>query len=119
MICRPTIVDDVLNRAFHKVGLIVGRHPGYFVIIPVLLACICITGYQKIHYEIDPEYLFTPINGPAKIERAIVEENFKVNYSYHFSVGRITRPGMSISSFTLVTFLNDKDLGVCITLVVL
>ncbi|XP_076630786.1 patched domain-containing protein [Colletes latitarsis] len=88
-----TCVDDFLNRAFHKLGLVVGRHPGYFVVIPILLACICFTGYQRIHYEIDPEYLFSPTNGPSKTERAIVEHYFKVNYSHHFSIGRITRPG--------------------------
>ncbi|XP_029659497.1 patched domain-containing protein 1 isoform X2 [Formica exsecta] len=87
-----TCVDDFLNRAFYKVGLIVGRHPGYFVIVPILLACICFTGYQRIHYEIDPEYLFSPVNGPSKTERAIVEQYFKVNYSHQFNVGRITRP---------------------------
>ncbi|XP_071874799.1 patched domain-containing protein isoform X3 [Bombus fervidus] len=88
-----TCVDDFLNRAFHKLGLVVGRHPGYFVIVPVLVACICFTGYQKIHYEIDPEYLFSPTNGPSKMERAIVEQYFKVNYSHKFNLGRITRPG--------------------------
>lgn len=93
MSCGLTCVDDFLNRAFHRVGLIVGRHPGYFVIIPVLLACICITGYQQIRYEIDPEYLFSPMNGPGKTERVIVESFFKVNYTSRFNVGRITRPG--------------------------
>ncbi|XP_017764306.1 PREDICTED: patched domain-containing protein 3 [Eufriesea mexicana] len=88
-----TCVGDFLNRAFYKLGLVVGRHPGYFVIVPVLLACICFTGYQRIHYEIDPEYLFSPTNGPSKMERAIVEQYFKVNYSHRFNLGRITRPG--------------------------
>lgn len=88
-----TCVDDFLNRAFYKLGLTVGRHPGYFVIVPILMACICFTGYQRINYEIDPEYLFSPVNGPSKTERAIVEQYFKVNYSHQFNVGRITRPG--------------------------
>ncbi|XP_033337627.2 patched domain-containing protein isoform X1 [Megalopta genalis] len=88
-----TCVDEFLNRAFHKLGLVVGHHPGYFVVIPVLLAFICFTGYQRIHYEIDPEYLFSPTNGPSKMERAIVEQYFKVNYSHRFNLGRITRPG--------------------------
>ncbi|XP_031829962.1 patched domain-containing protein isoform X3 [Nomia melanderi] len=88
-----TCVDDFLNRAFHKLGLVVGHHPGYFVVIPVLVACICFTGYQRINYEIDPEYLFSPTNGPSKTERAIVEQYFKVNYTSQFSLGRITRPG--------------------------
>ncbi|XP_058795764.1 patched domain-containing protein 3 [Phymastichus coffea] len=88
-----TCVDDFLNKAFFKIGLTVGRHPGYFVIVPVLLGCICLTGYQRITYEIDPEYLFSPINGPGKAERAVVEEHFQVNYSDKFSIARITRPG--------------------------
>lgn len=95
-----TCVDDFLNRAFYKLGLVVGRHPGYFVIVPILLACICFTGYQRIHYEIDPEYLFSPVNGPGKTERAIVEQYFKVNYSHQFNVGRITRPGESLVDYS-------------------
>lgn len=92
--CRLTIVDDVLNRSFYKLGLIVGRNPGYFVIIPILLTLLMITGYQRIYYEMDPEYLFSPVSGQGKYERRIVEEHFKVNYSHRFSVGRITRAGM-------------------------
>ncbi|XP_035436097.2 patched domain-containing protein 3 [Spodoptera frugiperda] len=91
--CRLTIVDDVLNRSFYKLGLVVGRQPGYFIIIPVLLTLLMITGYQRIHYEMDPEYLFSPVSGQGKYERRIVEENFKVNYSHRFNVGRITRAG--------------------------
>ncbi|KOB73415.1 putative cholesterol transport protein [Operophtera brumata] len=85
--CRLTIVDDVLNRSFYKLGLIVGRNPGYFIIIPVLLTLLMITGYQRIYYEMDPEYLFSPVSGQGKFERRIVEEHFKVNYSHRF--GRV------------------------------
>ncbi|KAH9645899.1 hypothetical protein HF086_010098 [Spodoptera exigua] len=91
--CRLTIVDDVLNKSFYKLGLVVGRQPGYFIIIPLLLTLLMITGYQRIHYEMDPEYLFSPVSGQGKYERRIVEENFKVNYSHRFNVGRITRAG--------------------------
>lgn len=49
--------------------------------------------FQQIKYEIDPEYLFSPIRGEGKTERAVVEEFFKVNYTHRFNVGRITRPG--------------------------
>lgn len=93
MTCGVTCVDNLLNRSFFKLGLIVGRHPGYFLIVPVLLSLLCITGYQQIKYEIDPEYLFSPISGEGKTERNIVEEYFKVNYTHRFNVGRITRPG--------------------------
>lgn len=101
-----TCVDDFLNRAFHKLGLVVGHHPGYFVVVPVLLACICFTGYQRIHYEIDPEYLFSPINGPSKIERAVVEQYFKVNYSHSFNLGRITRPGEFLLKLQFEPFMS-------------
>lgn len=102
MKCKLTFVDDTLNRSFYKLGYLVGKNPGYFIIIPILLACICVTGYQRLHYEIDPEYLFSPENGPGKHERAIVEEHFKVNYSHLFSVSRITRPG----ELLLIIFRN-------------
>lgn len=91
--CKLTFVDDILNRSFYKLGLIVGRQPGYFIIVPVLLTLLMITGYQRVHYEMDPEYLFSPVSGQGKLERRIVEEYFKVNYSHRFNVGRITRPG--------------------------
>lgn len=99
MLCKLTIVDDVLNRTFYKLGLCVGKRPGYFIIIPILLTLLMITGYQRIHYEMDPEYLFSPVQGQGKLERSIVEEYFKVNYSHRFNVGRITRAGMSILLF--------------------
>ncbi|KAI5641695.1 patched family domain-containing protein [Phthorimaea operculella] len=91
--CKLTIVDDVLNRSFYKLGFVVGRNPGYFIIIPVLLTLLMITGYQRVYYEMDPEYLFSPVSGQGKLERRIVEEHFKVNYSQRFNVGRITRAG--------------------------
>lgn len=91
--CGMTCVDDALNRSFYKLGVIVGKHPGYFLIVPFLLTLLCITGYQRIKYEIDPEYLFSPVRGEGKAERAIVEEFFKVNYTSRFNVGRITRAG--------------------------
>lgn len=96
--CSKTFMDNFLNRSFYKLGYIVGEHPGYFIIVPILLACICFTGYQRIEYEIDPEYLFTPINGPGKIERAVVEQYFNVNYTHNFNLGRITRAGKTFYS---------------------
>lgn len=91
--CGVSWVDEWLTRTFFRVGLFVGRHPGYFIIVPVLLTALCMTGYQRVRYEMDPEYLFCPINGEAKAERAVVEKYFKTNYSSRFNVGRITRPG--------------------------
>lgn len=87
------IVDEKLNKSFYKLGLLVGNHPGYFIIIPILLTLIGITGYQQIKTNIDPEYLFSPVNGAGKYERAVVEDLFKTNYTSRFNVARITRAG--------------------------
>ena len=45
------------------------RTPGYFIIVPILLTALCASGFQRIYYEADPEYLFSPIDGEAKFER--------------------------------------------------
>ena len=91
--CGLTFVDKLLTKSYYHLGVFIGNNPGYFIIIPVIMTLLCATGYQRIHYEIDPEYLFSPINGEGKHERAVVEEFFKPNYTSRFNVGRITRPG--------------------------
>ncbi|XP_023294117.2 patched domain-containing protein 3 [Lucilia cuprina] len=93
MTCGISCVDKTLNKTFFHLGVFIAKHPGYFIIVPILLTLLCITGYQQLKYQIDPEYLFSPINGEGKAERAIVEQYFKVNYTHRFNVGRITRPG--------------------------
>lgn len=40
-----SIVDTMLNKSFYILGKFIGRNPGYFIIIPVLLTIICITGW--------------------------------------------------------------------------
>ncbi|XP_055600354.1 patched domain-containing protein 3 [Uranotaenia lowii] len=110
MTCGISCVDNALNRSFYKLGLFIGRHPGYFLIVPVLLALLCMTGYQQIRYEIDPEYLFSPIRGEGKSERAIVENYFKVNYTHRFNVGRITRPGRFGRVIVISKDENNKNL---------
>ncbi|XP_039479031.1 patched domain-containing protein 1 isoform X3 [Drosophila santomea] len=92
MTCGISCVDKTLNKSFYHLGISIAKHPGYFIIIPVLLTLLCMTGYQQLKYQIDPEYLFSPIAGEGKTERAIVEQYFKVNYTHRFNVGRITRP---------------------------
>lgn len=87
------IVDELLNKSFFKLGLLVGQHPGYFLVVPVFLTLLGMTGFQRMHTNIDPEYLFSPLNGEGKQERAIVEGYFKVNYNSRFNVARITRAG--------------------------
>ncbi|KAA0200941.1 hypothetical protein HAZT_HAZT005246, partial [Hyalella azteca] len=85
--------DSFLNRSFYKLGANIATNTGYYIIIPILLTAICATGFQRIQYEDDPEYLFAPTNGRAKQERAVVEEFFKVNFTWDFHPARVTRNG--------------------------
>ncbi|XP_060529201.1 patched domain-containing protein 3 [Cylas formicarius] len=103
------VVDNYLNKSFYKLGLVVGKHPGYFLIVPVLVTLLGMTGYQQMHNNIDPEYLFSPVNGAGKHERNVVETFFKVNYTSRFNVARITRAGR-FGRVILTTKDGDKNM---------
>ncbi|XP_055952841.1 patched domain-containing protein 3-like [Argiope bruennichi] len=87
------VVDRLVSTLFRKLGREIADKPGYFVIVPILVAALFGSGWQRIRYEDDPEYLFTPTNGRSKVERRIVETLFPMNSSQNFDLGRITRPG--------------------------
>nr|XP_053643838.1 patched domain-containing protein 3-like [Cherax quadricarinatus]XP_053643839.1 patched domain-containing protein 3-like [Cherax quadricarinatus] len=86
-------LEHFLRRSFYRLGYTVAEHYGYFIMIPLFLTALLATGFQRIKYEDDPEYLFSPRSGFAKRERAIIEENFSLNFSSNFSPSRITRLG--------------------------
>lgn len=85
-------VDKTLRKFFYWLGFNIGQTPWYFIIVPILLTLVMITGFQQMDYNYDPEYLFSPNGGHAKQERAMVEHFFPTNYS-DFKASRITRPG--------------------------
>lgn len=101
--CRPRFLGTIfhaltkfhvgLNRTFYYLGKNVAEHKGYYIIIPLFLTALCITGVQRIYYEDDPEYLFAPSTGAARGERAIIEEKFSMNFTSLFDPSRITRTG--------------------------
>ncbi|XP_071446511.1 patched domain-containing protein 3-like isoform X1 [Hetaerina americana] len=93
MFCKMNAVERQLARLFYKLGVVVAKNPGYFLVVPFLVAALCFTGFQRMRSEIDPEYLFSPVGGQGKMERNVVESYFSLNYSARFNVGRITRPG--------------------------
>ena len=79
--CDFKAFDKFMKRLFYRIGYFIGEQPAYFVIIPVLVTVICFTGFQRINVISDPEYLFTPIKGPGKHEREMLEHHFPINYS--------------------------------------
>lgn len=86
------IIDNTLKRWFYHFGFYIGKHPGYFIIVPLLLTALCVSGFQRMNYVHDSEYLFSPTDGEAKTERAIMEKHFPTNYS-QFQSSRTTRAG--------------------------
>lgn len=90
--CSNKWVDDTLKKFFYRVGYMIGDHPVIFVLVPVLLTALAASGFQQMDYEFDPEYLFSPTSGVAKEERAVLEENFPVDYN-NFMSSRISRVG--------------------------
>ena len=41
-----TIVDETLRSWFYRLGEAIGKEPGYFLIVPILLTALCGTGFQ-------------------------------------------------------------------------
>lgn len=101
---RKNCVDYLLRKLFYKFGFVVAKYPGYFLIVPLFLTLISVTGFQRLHYEMDAEFLFSPENGPSKMERSIIESFFKINYSHRFNPTRITRPGNFLFILSLLFF---------------
>lgn len=89
---RMDCVDRAVSWLFKVVGEFIARYPGYFVIVPLLVAACLATGIQRMVYVDDPEYLFSPVNGRSHDERRIVEALFPQNTSFNFDIGRQTKP---------------------------
>lgn len=98
--------DNFLTRTFHRLGRLIAGHYGYFIIVPVFITAILATGFQNIVYEDDPEYLFSPTTGFARNERAIIEQNFYMNFSSDFHPSRVTRIGR-FARFIIMAKDND------------
>ncbi len=84
--------DVYLSRTFRHLGRCIGRHPGYFVAIPVLAFGLALSGYRRFDFVSDPEYLFSPVDGPSKHEKSVQQEFFPTNHSA-FDPGRMAEVG--------------------------
>lgn len=78
---RMEIVDDSLRKLFRKLGECIGVRPGYFIIVPILISALCASGFQRIVFEADPEYLFSPVDGQVRYN-AIFYVNLQVAYIF-------------------------------------
>merc|ERR1711962_1960685 len=92
MPCQGDSMDSWLKRTFYRLGWAIGHQPGYFLIVPILLSALCASGFQRVKFVADPEYLFSPVDGEAKTEREILEQHFPTNFSA-FDPSRSSKSG--------------------------
>ena len=89
------VVDRALSAQFRRLGAHIGRKPGYYIVLPVVISLLAATGVQQLRYESDIEYLFSPVNGRSKTEKATVERLFPTNFT-EFDPGRSANTGYYI-----------------------
>ena len=88
--CELDFLDRRLSKWFHQLGLVVADHPSHFIVIPLLLAALMSTGFQRMNHVSDIEYLFAPASSPSHADRDVFRHYFPVNTSGRFQPDRLT-----------------------------
>ncbi|XP_067285730.1 patched domain-containing protein 3-like [Pseudorasbora parva] len=106
--CKTDCIERPLSLAFEKLGHVVGRHPYVFLLLALYVAAALGAGFIFLQEREanDIEDQFTPINGPAKLERAFVVENFP--QSEEFSQLRLSSEGTYAS--LIITDLKGENI---------
>ncbi|XP_023234462.1 patched domain-containing protein 3-like [Centruroides sculpturatus] len=87
------LVHDLLGDLSGKIGRLISRHPIYFVILPLLIACGLSSGLYKIKILKDYEKLYIPKNARSLQERKMVDDLFPMNLSKNFDMMRMSKLG--------------------------
>ena len=85
---KTDCLDKPLRKLFERHGKYVAKHPYPFLIIPLIVSACLSMGLKYFEIETDTEYLVTPKNGPAKLERKVVEQYFKLDQDQDFLPNR-------------------------------
>ncbi|KAK7152398.1 hypothetical protein R3I93_010571 [Phoxinus phoxinus] len=106
--CKTDCIERPLSLAFEKLGGLVGRYPYVFLLSALCVAAGLGAGFIFLQEREanDIEDQFTPVNGPAKWERAIVVDNFP--QSEEFSQLRLASEG-TYASF-IITGLHGENI---------
>lgn len=96
--CTTDCVERPISIGFQKFGRFVGTHPWWFFISPLFISAVLGSGFYFLEEREanDIEEQFTPVNGPAKLERLFVQQNFPLNDSV-FSNQRLYTDGVYAS----------------------
>ncbi|XP_029102002.1 patched domain-containing protein 3-like [Scleropages formosus] len=91
---RTDCIEKPLSRLLMALGRAVGSHPWPFFILPMLISAALGGGFYflKDNETNDTEEQFTPVHGPAKLERTFVKQNFPLDASA-FSAQRLYSEG--------------------------
>ncbi|XP_069770643.1 patched domain-containing protein 3-like [Narcine bancroftii] len=102
--CRTDCIEKPLCTAFRKLGSCVGKKPWWFLLIPLLVSGGLGTGFcffiQNENNNIEDQ--FTPIKGPAKLEREFIKKHFPAKDSQSFSRQRLYTEG-TFASFIAIS----------------
>ncbi|KAL1276849.1 hypothetical protein QQF64_036472 [Cirrhinus molitorella] len=106
--CKTDCLERPLSLAFEKLGCVVGRYPYVFLLLSSFVAAVLGAGFIFLQERKanDIEDQFTPVNGPAKMERAFVVQNFPP--SEEFSPLRLSSEGTYAS--LIITDLCGKNI---------
>ncbi|XP_071944896.1 patched domain-containing protein 3-like [Antedon mediterranea] len=103
---RLDFIEEGLTKLYAKYGRIIARYPWPFLIIPVLVAIGLGYGMSKLTTVSSVEYLYTPVNGQAKVDREILESLFTSDDVDAASVTRLTRT--ILYSFALISAKEEN-----------
>ncbi|XP_019617824.1 PREDICTED: patched domain-containing protein 3-like [Branchiostoma belcheri] len=87
------VTERWMRRGFEKFGRCLARHPNAFLLASLALGGILGGGLFFLSNEGSIEKLYTPEDGPAKVEREYVRANFPINDSEHFLPSRVITAG--------------------------
>ncbi|XP_067135783.1 patched domain-containing protein 3-like [Centruroides vittatus] len=108
MPCRKLrffMIHKRLSVMYERLGLFIGRHPLYFVFIPLLFAALTTLGLLRLHIVTDAEYLYLPIHGESSKIRKAIERLLPQN-EFDFDLSRII--DMKGSCVIIATAKNDE-----------
>lgn len=105
--CKTNCIERHLSLAFEKLGRVVGSYPCVFLLVSCVTAVLG-TGFiylSKLEAN-NIEDQFTPVNGPAKLEREIVRKHLQ--QSEEFSLLRLLSEGTYAS--LIITDINRENI---------
>lgn len=86
-------------------GQSIAKRPACFILMPFAISLILSTGYLRISYQRNAEYLYSMKNSKAKMDRDSIEKIFPSNEVSNFDSSRMTRIR---NGFFLIIVSKDK-----------